>query len=253
MRRCRWVLRGRESRRPSARVSRHRFIANALGWRRGRTLDRRRRTVALPSDRIHSEPQWLRLPTAPLAGCDVWLMHGHDQPGTCLGRTDDRGRVVVTADQRRALVERAVRRRSSWNSSPSCPVGGAAASARRTSTPRRWRWLRTERLPDRPPGTRRAAQRLPRPLPSARERSGGTRRERRRCGWKARKRSTHAWLQNCAADQRAPPAAWHINSAIRPCDSDSAWKHSATRWTSYSRACLPTRRTSGGEPRISAR
>jgi hypothetical protein len=34
---------------------------------------------------------------APLAGGDIWLSDARDNQGTCLGRTDDRGRIVVAA------------------------------------------------------------------------------------------------------------------------------------------------------------
>lgn len=36
-------------------------------------------------------------PGTPLAGCDVWLSDMRDAPGTCLGRTDERGRIAATA------------------------------------------------------------------------------------------------------------------------------------------------------------
>ncbi len=62
---------------------------------------------------------------APLAGCDIWLSDTRDVTGTCLGRTDDRGQIVIPAASAVALSACEARRRRAR----AVPGGARLASA----------------------------------------------------------------------------------------------------------------------------
>ena len=73
--------------------------ANAGVWR---ATDVAERWVAVGVRSPHATTQFTFAmadapPAVPLAGCDVWLSDALETPGVCLGRTDDRGRIVVVA------------------------------------------------------------------------------------------------------------------------------------------------------------